>query len=127
MQKTNRRELRVFAFIMMSGFLVLGAGIPLLKGKSIHLALVAIAVLFLLLGLLTPDLLEKPRRFWIWLGEKLGFINTRILFTFLYLTIFSFVHLVFMLTGRDRMKRKWKKYSSTYLEKTKISSFSDPF
>lgn len=127
MQKTDTKTNRYFAFTMTTGFLILGAGIPLIKGSHFHLPLVVVAAVFLLLGLIAPDRLEKPRVFWIWLSEKLGFINSRILFTVVYLSIFSFVHLIFKISGRDRMKRTWKKYNSTYQEKAKITSFSDPF
>ncbi|MDD4974222.1 MAG: SxtJ family membrane protein [Bacteriovorax sp.] len=121
--KTNRH----FGFIVTGGFLVMGALIPFIKHKPIHLPQVIIAVIFLLIALIAPHLLERPRQYWLWLGEKLGLINTKIFFTLIYLSLFSIVHLVFIIIRRDRMKRLWKKYPSTYQVKTEISSFGDPF
>ncbi|MBC7540698.1 MAG: hypothetical protein H7281_17900 [Bacteriovorax sp.] len=120
---TNRN----FGFIMTAGFLVLGILIPLIKQKQIHLVLVIIAAVFFVIAFFAPKLLERPRHYWLLLGEKLGLINTKILFTLIYISIFSFIHLVFIIIRRDRMKRAWKKYPSTYQIKTEITSFSDPF
>lgn len=125
--KKNPHENRNFALIMTVGLLLLGVGIPLLKKHTINNAVVVLAMLFLAVGLIRPGLLEKPRIYWIWLGEKLGFLNSRILFTVLYMILFSFVHLIFIITGRDKMLRNWKKYSSTYKIKNNVSSFRDPF
>lgn len=127
MQKIDPKTNRNFAFIMTSGFLVVGAGIPFIKGHAIHLWAVILATLFFLSGLFVPHLLEKPRHAWIWLGEKLGAINSRVLLTLLYGTLFSFIHLIFLLIGRDKMMSAWKKYPTTYKEKKSISAFRDPF
>lgn len=133
MQKTkvnpvkNPNENRNFALIMTAGLLLFGAGLPLFKKHSINTPIVVLALLFLAIGLIRPALLEKPRVYWIWLGEKLGYINSRIMFSVLYMILFSFVHLVFIVTGRDKMQKRWKKYSTTYKIKNNISSFRDPF
>lgn len=123
----NPHENRNFALIMTAGLLLLGVGIPLLKKNTINNPTVILAFIFLAVGLIWPALLEKPRIYWIWLGEKLGFINSRILFTLLYMILFSFVHLIFIITGRDKMLKSWKKYSTTYKIKNSVSSFRDPF
>ncbi|MGZ3788835.1 MAG: SxtJ family membrane protein [Bacteriovorax sp.] len=121
--KTNRH----FGLIMTGACLVLGVIIPFIKHKPVHVSLVITACLFLFFALVFPQLLERPRQWWLVLGEKLGAINTRILFTIIYLTLFTIVHFIFFLMKRDKMKRGWKKYSSTYQVKSEISSFQDPF
>jgi hypothetical protein len=121
--KANRH----FGLIMTTALLVMGALIPFIKHKPFHTSLLIIAIIFLLVAFIMPGLLEKPRQYWLWLGEKLGIINTNILFTLIYLSLFSLVHLAFVILRRDRLKQSFKKYSSTYLVKTKITSFTDPF
>jgi hypothetical protein len=120
---TNRN----FGLIMTAGFLVLGVLIPLIKDKQIHLSLVIFGAVIFVISLITPKLLDRPRHYWLLSGEKLGIINTKILFTLIYISIFSSIHLVFIIIRRDRMKRAWKKYPSTYQIKTEITSFTDPF
>ena len=125
MQET--KQLRHFGLFMAFAFLVIGTGIPLLKNREFHPVLTGIAVLFLIVAILAPDWLKTTREWWLLLGEKLGTINSRILFTILYLTLFSLIHLIFKIMGRDKFKRKWKAYETTYTDKQKISLFTDPF
>lgn len=127
MPKTKPNTNRHFGLIMTVGFLVLGILIPLIKSHPVKLPLIAIAGVCLFFGLFFPDLLEKPRKAWIYLGDKLGHFNSRIIFSCLYLTLFSFVHLIFKITGRDKLLKNWKAYQSTFKIKSTLSSFSDPF
>ncbi len=121
------KSLRHFGLIMAACFGVLGIAIPLYKVQIINPLFTALAGLFLLLAVLAPASLKKFREWWMLLGEILGAINSRILFTFLYFTLFTFIHYIFRLLKRDRFKRRWKAYSSTYVEKSQLSNFSDPF
>jgi hypothetical protein len=118
---------RKFGFVMTGGLLLLGVVVPYLKGKPHHMSLIVIAVIFFLLAIVAPILLKKPQEYWMWIGEKLGAINSRILLTIIYFTLFALLHFIFKLIGRDKMKKKWKKYESTFEVKTEISSFTDPF
>jgi len=125
MQET--KSLRQFGFIMALCFGVLGIGLPLYKYKMINPLFTALAVLFLALAIFIPDALKKFREWWMLLGEILGTINSKILFTIFFFTIITMIHYIFRLIKRDRFKRKWKAYDSTYVEKSKLSNFSDPF
>lgn len=112
---------------MTIGFLIAGVLIPLLLGNVVKIWAISLAGLFMMMAVFFPHHLSKPREYWLALGEKLGHTNSLILFTVIYLTLFSLVHLFFILSGRDLLLRRWKKYESTFKEKSKISSFSDPF
>lgn len=123
MQKINRN----FGLIMSLCFFILGVIIPYIKQKDFHYYLIALSLLFLLLAIFFPLALQKIRILWIKFGSILGNINTKILFTIIYLLIFSPIHLIFKILKRDKLKLRWKKYSSTFLIKKEISSFDDPF
>jgi hypothetical protein len=127
MQKIDQLANRNFSFILTFCLLVIGFFIPIYRGHSIHPVIIILAMIILILGLMYPGLLTKPRCYWIWLGEKLGFINSSIILTILYLSLFSLIHLFFYLLKRDKMLRKWKQYDSTFKEKNNLLSFSDPF
>ena len=128
MREINSKEhYRKFGFVMTGGFLVLGIIIPLIKHRPLHPILIVIAVFFFFLSLVAPMLLKKPQEFWMWLGEKLGAVNSRVLLIVIYFTLFTFLHAIFKIIGRDKMRKKWKKYESTFEVKSEISSFSDPF
>lgn len=123
MQKTNRN----FGLIMSFGFLVLGIVIPFIKRQNVHYFLVIVSALFFILAIISPMTLNFFRVRWLKLGEVLGKINSKIIFSIIYILIFSTIHLIFKILRRDKLKLKWKKYSSTYADKTQVSSFLDPF
>jgi hypothetical protein len=127
MQKIDDVANRQFAFIMTIACIVFGSIIPFIKGKNLHNWLNILAIIFLFFGLFGPKYLQKTRLIWLKFGEFLGKINTKIIFTFIYLSVFSFVHFIQFLIGRDRLKKRFKKYQTTYEIKEKISSFNDPF
>ena len=121
------KENRIFGMILSFALLLFGLFIPLYKNKPSNVYLIALAGIFLICSLFFAEILTKPRAKWIILGEKLGALNSIIIFTIIYLTVFLSVRLFFNLIKRDRLKINWKKYPSTYQEKKEISLFSDPF
>lgn len=127
MPMNETKSLRHFGLIMAAGFAVIGAVIPYYKRQIVYPLLILIAGLFFILSLLAPKALKKFREWWMLIGEVLGTINSRILFTFMFLTIFTGIHFLFRCLGRDRFKRKWKAYDTTYVVRTTLTNFSDPF
>ena len=123
MQKINRN----FGLIMSFCFFVLGGIIPYMKQKNVHYSLIVVSLIFFVLAIFLPLSLERIRIIWSKLGDILGKINTKILFTIIYLLMFSPIHLIFKILKRDKLKLQWKKYSSTFHVKKDISSFNDPF
>lgn len=121
------KSLRLFGLMMAFAFAVVGIFLPYYRHEMIYPVLAALAGLFLGLALVAPGALRKFREWWILLGEFLGAVNSRILFSILYLTLFTLIHFFFKIFRRDRMKRKWKGYETTYVEKSTLSNFSDPF
>ncbi|MBC7711732.1 MAG: hypothetical protein H7177_00235 [Rhizobacter sp.] len=130
MQKTRApaaKDLRIFALILTIGFLVIGFGIPYLKAKTYNHVLIYIAAAIFIVGMLTPKLLIYPRKGWIAVGEVMGKINSTILFTFVYILIFTTVGLIFRMFKRDRLKKEFRKVNSTMVMKNEISTFEEPF
>lgn len=131
MQKTNNaptaHELRVFSLIVAIGFSVLGWVIPTLRGKDIHVPLLLVSGLVFVFGMATPKLMVKPREIWIKIGNVLGKINSTIIFTVIYFTVFAGVGLIFRIIKRDRLFTRFKSVKSTLVMKNEISPFTDPF
>ena len=127
MQKIDVKANRQFAIVMTIGCFIFGSLIPLIKRKNVHSWLNLIAFTVLIVGIFWPRFLDRPRLIWLKIGNILGKINTNIIFTFIYLSLFSFIHFIQFVFGRDRLKKRFKKYQSTFDLKDKISSFNDPF
>lgn len=126
-ERPSAKDLRIFALILTAGFFIIGGLIPYLKDKSFNMPLVIIGGSVFLVGMLCPKLLIYPRKYWIFIGNIMGKINSTILFTFMYILIFSTIGLIFKIFKRDRLKTNFRKVSTTMVFKNEISPFEDPF
>ena len=125
--EVNLKEQKNFGFILVFGFFILGYLIPLFKHHHYNFFLLFISIITLILTLFVPHLLKWPRYYWLKVGNILGELNTTIIFTIIYFSIFSLINLLFKVIKRDRLQLKWKKYNTTYIIKDSISSFDEPF
>lgn len=62
-------------------------------------------------------LLKAFYKSWMKFAHALGWVNTRIILTVVYLLIFTPVVLIFRLIGKDPMERKFKKVNSYWIKK----------
>lgn len=107
--------LREFAWIMagMIAFLF-GLVIPLVKGHGLPILPWAIAVVFVLLGLLAPRSLKPVYELWLKIGHVLGWINSRIILTLIFALVITPMALVMKLLKRDTMARQLEPQRVTY-------------
>lgn len=71
-------------------------------------------ILFLVVGLFIPNLLNPIRIGMEFIGHWLGIANTYILLTLLYFILFIPIHLVLKLTGKDILNLKWSNKAKSY-------------
>jgi hypothetical protein len=128
MLKIKLKENDSFLLIIVLASLVFGIMLPSIKGHSIHFrATVVVILTSASIYLFFPKLFNRCRALWILMGERIGRMNSFILYSFIYIFLFSLVRLCFALLRRDKLLKNWKKYNSTYKEKSAISLFEDPF
>jgi hypothetical protein len=108
-------DLRSFAWILSVFFLLIfGIAIPYWKYKELNFIFFWISGFLLLCSMVYPKILLNPYKFWMLIGLVLGFINTRIILSFIYFLVFTPVALVKRIFGKDSMDRKWKKNENSY-------------
>jgi hypothetical protein len=113
----SNSELRKFGLILAGGFVVFfGLLIPWLKGRGIHLASWPwlLAAGLVLVSAVAPKALGPLHRAWMFLGNILGWINTRIILGIVFLLIFTPTALVFRLLGKDPMQRSFAAELQSY-------------
>ncbi len=71
-----------------------------------------------------PQLLTTPYRLWIKTGEKLGWLNTRIILTILYFTAVLPVAVILRLSGKTPLKLKFDPQADSYREQPEENSDS---
>lgn len=99
----------------MAGVFFLIALWPLLvHGEGLRLWAGFIAGAFGLLGLIWPTGLEPVHRIWMIIGEKLGWVNSRIILGLMFYGIFTPVALMMSLLGKRPIPRGYDPKADTY-------------
>ena len=101
--------------------LVLCAGFALIAWRFHNLYIAIVDGLVLLLGLVSPYLLEKITDGWMWIGEKIGAVMSRVILSFVFVFVLSPIAILYRLFGRDRKVEK----ASYFIERNHTYSAKD--
>jgi len=109
------KSLREFAWILAAAISLLwGLAFPLFHGRSLPLLPWILAGVLVLLGTFTPASLAPLYRLWMQLGEKLGWINSRLLLGIIFFVIVTPMAATMRLLRRDTMNRRWQSQQASY-------------
>ena len=109
---------RSFGLLFFIFFLALALW-PLTKKGEINLYLIAIALIFLVLGLLNSRILSPLNKAWIKLGEILGRIIAPIVMAIVYFLILTPISLLVRFFGKDLIGVKFSSDIKSYWVKRK--------
>lgn len=73
-------------------------------------------------GILSPYLLEKITDAWMWIGEKIGAVMSRVILSFVFVFVLSPLAIVYRAFGR---KKKSENQSSYFVERNHTYSKED--
>lgn len=128
MLATYRME-KQFA-LLLAGVMSVVAVWPLFGGGAFSWLWLMVALLPLLLAWRVPQWLTPLTRAWLWLGHRLGAVNSRIILALVFFLVITPVALLFRLFGRDALRLKRVQESSYWLTQDKQwppESFKDQF
>jgi len=114
----HKNQNRSFGLLFFIFFLALALW-PLTKKGEINLYLIAIALIFLVLGLLNSRILSPLNKAWIKLGEILGRIIAPIVMAIVYFLILTPISLLVRLFGKDLIGVKFSSDIKSYWVKRK--------
>ena len=114
----HKNQNRSFGLLFFIFFLALALW-PLTKKGEINLYLIAIALIFLVLGLLNSRILSPLNKAWIKLGEILGRIIAPIVMAIVYFLILTPISLLVRLFGKDLIEMKFNNNVKSYWIKRK--------
>jgi Saxitoxin biosynthesis operon protein SxtJ len=112
--KPEARELRRFGLLLGTLVVVGFAGIPFLRRHVVLGWPWLVAALLWTPALVAPAALRYLHRGWTHLGEILGWLNTRVILSLLYVIAVVPIGLVMRLAGRDPMERKFDPAAGSY-------------
>ena len=108
------KELRSFGLLMGGVFLVVALWPLVIRGEDIRMWASLIAVAFGAMGLLFPKGLEPLHRVWMKIGQKLGWINSRIILGILFFGIFTPMALIIGLLGKRPLQLGYDPEANSY-------------
>jgi hypothetical protein len=113
-EPTEPQQLRSFGFIVATGFAVIGLWPWVFRGHNVRVWSVVLSAFLAIPAAVRPAALRHPFRVWMLIGHCLGWTNTRIILSVLYLVIFTPVSLAMRLIGRDSMARGFEPNINSY-------------
>lgn len=113
-QLASKKELRSFGLLVGGVFSVIGAWPLLLRGEPVRLWAVTLGGGLILLGCVLPRALALLYQGWMWIGQTLGWINTRILLGLVFYGLITPTGILFRLMGKDVMRQNFAQGSPTY-------------
>ena len=124
----SKKQLREFAYIMALGFpLFVGIIIPLITGSYLKSWTLLVGILFFILGIFKPLFLLYPYKFWMRIGDFLGWINSGIILWIVYVLVLMPIAFIMRLFNYDPLKQKnfhlktFKEYKKNHkIDLTKI-------
>ena len=103
----SKKKLREFGFLIGLGLpIFIGLIIPLIVGHTLKGWTLWIALPFLVLGILKPQLLFYPYKVWMKIGLVLGWINSRIILGIVFFLVLQPIALIMKFLGHDPLKIK---------------------
>ena len=119
--KQNREKLREFGIVVGFCFpLIIGFLIPLLFGHDFRIWTIFIGTPLIILGIIYPKSLNKVYEMWFSLGFILGWINSRIILTLVYLSVLIPISILMRILGYDPLRINFKPNKNSYREIRKI-------
>ena len=115
----SKKQLREFGILIGFGFpILIGWLIPALIGHEFRAWTLWIGSIGLLFGIFAPRLLYYPYKFWMKLGLTLGWVNSRIILSLVYMIVLLPIAFVMRLIGYDPLRTKQSE-EKTYRENRK--------
>ena len=116
-EEVTRKDLRAFGLVFtvaLSIFGLWGVWRDSFELSTLRQGLLGGALLFLVLGLLAPEVLRTPRRVWVAFGEKIGHVVTTVLLSVFFFTAMTGMGLIRRMLGADSMGLKAKPAGESY-------------
>ena len=106
---SNRNFGLVFSFV----FLIVGLW-PLLNGGPFRIWSIAIAIIFLILGLINSKLLTQLNILWFKFGKLLGSMIAPIVMGIVFFLVITPIGLIMKIIGKDLLNNKYNNKNKSY-------------
>jgi hypothetical protein len=108
------KQLRQFGWLMGGVFALITLWPLVVRGEGIRMWALIIAVIFGVLGTVFPHGLKPIYRVWMIFGEKIGWVNSRILLGLVFYGMVTPISLVIRVLGKRPLKLSFDPKAETY-------------
>ena len=108
------KDLRSFGLLMGGVFAIVAVWPLVIHGESIRMWASLIAGAFGAMGIIFPKGLEPLHRVWLKIGEKLGWINSRIILSLMFFGMFTPMAFVMGLLGKRPLQLGYDPKANSY-------------
>jgi len=112
--KVGNGKLRSFGLILGACFAVIAVWPAVFRSQSPRPWALGLAVLLSGTALVFPPALRSVHRWWMAVGEALGWVNSRIILGIVYYVLIIPIGVIRRITGSDPMRRNFESHASTY-------------
>ena len=115
-EKISKKQLFEFGLLIGFGFpLLIGWLLPSLAGHGFRSWTLWVSLPAFIFGLTSPRLLYFPYKGWIALGHALGWVNSKIILSLVFIIVLQPIAFIMFLIGHDPLRRR-RKGAKTYRE-----------
>lgn len=118
-ENSSKKKLRNFGLLIGLVFpIIFGWLLPYMSGHDFRVWTLFIGFPSLIIGLIKPNILIYPYKVWMALGNFLGFINSKLILSIVFISVLLPSALFMKLFGYDPLRQK-KSFISSYKENNK--------
>ena len=105
--KTSDKQLRDFGKIVGLGLpIFVGFIIPFLTGHSFAIWTILVGLIIFTVGIIKPSLLFFPYKYWMLIGNLLGWINSRLILGLVFILVLQPISIFMKIFKYDPLKLK---------------------
>ena len=124
----DKRQLIEFGLLIGFGFpLLIGWLLPTILGHPFRLWTLSVSLFSVFSLLWKPTLLRYPYRFWMALGHILGWLNSRILLSIIFIFMVIPISIIMKTLGHDPLGLNRKKLESFKVKPYNSKNFTNMF
>ena len=112
--RTDLRQFRNFGLLVGGVWAIIGLWPAIVRGATPRLWAVVLAVALVLPALIVPGILRPVHRVWMFVGNVLGWVNTRIILSVIFFAFVTPMGLAMRLFRDDPLHRQFDGNVGTY-------------
>jgi hypothetical protein len=113
-EKVSKQQLRSFGLIVATGFALIALWPAVFHGQKPRIWALALAATLAVFAGIAPVMLRPVHRWWMAIGEVLGWVNTRVILGIVYYILIVPIGAIRRMRAIDPMRRVLESSATTY-------------